>query len=652
MSRAGVDTGGTFTDLVVCDAHGVWRAHKVPSTPGDPGRAILEGIGEASDSWPCEVVHGTTVATNTLLEHQGALCALVTTWGFEDVLILGRQNRPDLYALHPQTLPPLVPSERCFGLRERVLHTGEVAQSLEPQEIARVIGELGAIEGLEAVAICLLHSYINPDHERRVAKALTAALPHLFVSLSSEVAPQIREFERASTTVLNSYVGPRVARYISGLEGELQAHEGFERLELFGSSGARLGAGEAIQHPVQTMLSGPAAGVVGALAVAEELGLRDILTFDMGGTSTDVSLCLGSPTQRAQGEVGGVPVVMPMVDIHTVGAGGGSLAWTSWGGRLQVGPKSAGAVPGPAAYGLGGQEPTVTDAHLWLGRLRAEAFLGGTMALDVEAAASSLRHLAGRLDMEDLDTLALGILEVADAAMVRALKVISVERGHDPRRFALVSFGGAGGLHACRVAQALEMTTVVIPRLPGLVSAMGSLLAPRRQTRVHTVFATGAKEAQEKVSAAIRALPRGGPDTHTQWHLSLRYVGQGASLELPMVSPMGENFEAFHRAHKEFYGWEMPERAVELVALKQEVTSLQQVQPPRFEPRKAVSDSGVWASVGFAGGRMEVPVVAREGLPTRFSGPMVITEYSGTTVVEAGWRGEVRGQGHLVLEVG
>ena len=482
----GVDTGGTFTDVILRDDGGRAHVHKLLSTPADPSEAIGDGVArvlaDTSSDTPPHIVHGTTVATNALLERDGARVAFVTTGGFEDLLFLRRQNRPDLYRFDIELAPPLVDGEDCLGVSERRAWDGSVLEALSDDEIERVVDELEERD-VEAVAVCLLHAYADASHEQRLVEAIRAAMPEVHVSASSEVVREFREYERASTTCVNAFVGPIMARYLEALRDRVEA----SRLEILQSSGGRCEVDYAARLPVHTVLSGPAGGVVGALAAAREVGIDKIISFDMGGTSTDVSLCDGEVILTSEAEIGGVPIHVPVIDIHTVGAGGGSIAYADPGGALRVGPRSAGADPGPACYGRGGDEPTVTDAHVHLGRVRPDRFLGGRMDLDAQAASTSVESLADSLEM-DADETAHGILDVADANMARAIKVISLEKGYDPREFCLVAFGGAGAMHACRLAKMLDIPRVLVPRNPGLLSAYGMLNAASQRLYSRTVL--------------------------------------------------------------------------------------------------------------------------------------------------------------------
>lgn len=492
--RLGVDTGGTFTDFAWLDGDGRLRIHKQLSTPQDPSQAILTGMGAMGVAEQTAVVHGSTVATNALLERRGARTALITTAGFADVLAIGRQNRPQLYALVPQKPEPLVPREWRFEVHERVSAQGEILTPLDPAALRPILERLAA-EGIESVAVCLLFSFLRPEHERLIEEVignwqlpmtnsqLPVTRPH--VSLSSEILPEYREYERTATTVINAYVAPLMGRYLERLAEGIAPRP----LAVMQSNGGIISARAAGRQAARTVLSGPAGGVVGARFVAGRAGFEELITFDMGGTSTDVALCPGRLPTTAEGEIAGLPLRLPIIDIHTVGAGGGSLARLDVGGALQVGPQSAGAAPGPACYpGSPNRQATTTDANLVLGRLDADHFLGGAMRLDRERAREALGELAQTMGVATPETAAWGVIQVANMTMERAIRRISVERGYDPRYFTLVAFGGAGPLHACDLAASLQIPRVLIPPAPGILSALGMLAAAPTKDYSQTVM--------------------------------------------------------------------------------------------------------------------------------------------------------------------
>ncbi len=556
--RIGVDTGGTFTDFVLWDGKSI-RTKKIRSTPADPSEAILAGVETAR-----EIVHGSTVATNALLERRGVRTAFVSTAGFEDILAIGRQNRASLYDWFSDPPQPLAPSELCFGLPERTLHDGSIDAALPPDAVERLAADL-RLAGVESVAVCLLHSYANPEHERLVGKALRQA--GLCVSLSHEILPEYREYERASTTAVNAYVSPPMTRYLDALDRQV----GASRLRVFQSNGGSISARMAGSHAVHTVLSGPAGGVQGAAAAAKAAGFARVISFDMGGTSTDVSLYDRRPTYTTEAELGGCPIRVSMLDIHSVGAGGGSVAWIDSGGALRVGPRSAGAVPGPVCYGEG-EEVTVTDANLLLGRIDPDAFLSGRMTLDVARAARYLEKFAGRAGV-DAAAMAQAIVDVANSNMERAIRKISVERGHDPRDFALLSFGGAGGQHACALAERLDIRSVIVPKQAGVLSALGMLTADFSRDYSVDIPAAGAEAAFEQLEslAAAELRDEGFDEVLFERSVDLRYRGQSFEITVPW-----RERDDFHAAHQRLYGYARPDGRVEAVAARVQAVGVSQ----------------------------------------------------------------------------
>jgi N-methylhydantoinase A/oxoprolinase/acetone carboxylase beta subunit len=560
--RIGIDTGGTFTDFVLWDGNRL-QTRKIRSTPDDPARAILEGLAGLA---PSEVVHGSTVATNALLERKGARTAFVTTAGFEDLLAIQRQNRRELYNLFGRRSPALVDADCVIGVPERTLYDGSIEQPLAegaPRELARRLRELG----VESVAVCLLHSYANSEHERQIGEALRkletpgeyGTPGEFFVSLSHEVLPEYREFERASTTVVNAYVSPKMGRYLHRLDETL----GAARLRVFQSNGGSVPAKVAAQSAVHTVLSGPAGGVLGAAAVAREAGFERVISFDMGGTSTDVSLYDRELSYTTESSLADLPIRVPMLDIHSVGAGGGSVAYLDQAGALKVGPRSAGAEPGPVCYGTG-EEITVTDANLALGRIKPAEFLSGRMALDVDRMRHHLRRFAENAGVSP-QALAKAVVDVANSNMERAIRAISVERGHDPRDFALLSFGGAGAQHACELAQRLEIKTVLVPRHAGVLSAVGMLCADCVRHYSHSVLQQDADETLRALEsqAARDFADQGFEEVLFERYLDLRYQGQSFELTLP-VSERAQ----FDAAHRKRYGYDHVGREVEAVTAR------------------------------------------------------------------------------------
>lgn len=642
----GVDIGGTFTDLAVLE-NGQLRIHKVSSTPDDPARGMLAGIEEVTGGDLARldsVAHGSTVATNAILERKGARVAFLVTAGFRDLLAIGRQDRPKLYELQPTLPPPLVPRDRCFEVVERLDYAGNVLRTLDIEALDGTITQLSQL-GLDSVAVCLLYSFVNPAHEQAVAARIRAALGDSFpVALSSDVLPEFREYERASTTVMEAYVRPVMARYIRRLAEALPAP-----LRVMRSDGGVMRAARVEREAVQTALSGPAAGVIGALHIAKLRHMANIITLDMGGTSTDVALCPGDLQMRQDAQIDGLPLRIPMIDIETVGAGGGSIARVDSGGALQVGPHSAGSQPGPACYGRGGTQPTVTDANVVLGRIDPARFLGGRMTIDTAAARAALETLGAQLGMNAEDA-ARGVIEIANANIERAVRRVSVSRGHDPRGFTLAAFGGAGGLHACEVADRLGIRRVLIPRYPGVLCALGLLLARievsrarsvMRQIGVESIYTDLESEAQALLGecAAELKLEQVAPEHQTATvSAEMRYVGQAYELSVPFDPSGAVLAERFHAAHKAAYGHALPDRACEVVTLRARGYGM--LDAPRFDWQPMTPHN-------LTGG-----VYEREALTpgARFDGPALVAQMDATTYVPEGWRTHVDGYGNLFVE--
>jgi N-methylhydantoinase A len=652
-SRAGVDVGGTFTDLVAL-SEGELITAKVPSTPQDQSEGVMNAI-DASGVKPESLValaHGTTVATNALLERSGARTALVTTEGFRDVLEIARQNRPSLYDLTQDRPPTLVPRDLRFTVRERMGPEGEV-EALDEESLDEAISAVREAE-VEAVAVCLLFAFMHPDHEQMVGEALREALPEVHVSLSSEVLPEFREYERFSTTAADAYLAPRLAAYLKNLSGKVE-ESGTPRPLIMQSSGGVSTIDDAVRDAAAFVLSGPAGGVVGAAYVAGLGGHRDLLTFDMGGTSTDVAPVVRGEAQTSTETVlAGVPIKLPMVDVHTVSAGGGSIAWADAGGALRVGPRSAGAEPGPAAYNKGGEDPAVTDANLFLGYLADGTELGGEVVLRRDLAEKALASLGEEVGLGTEET-ALGIVRVADAEMARALRVISVERGLDPRDFALLAFGGAGGMHACTLAEELGMPTVLIPRAGGVLSALGLAISDVRRDYVRPYLKDLAEIEAEGVRKLFDEMERSAADhleapEHTR-RADLRYKGQSFELTVGAHEPLDELEERFHAAHEQRYGYRMDDEAVELVNLRL-ISTVPVDKPELAEPQPEGEPEGGRREANFGGEWMEVPVLDRErmGEGSEVEGPAIVEFKESTCVVRPGWRGKVDDIGTLVLE--
>ncbi|HUF53259.1 MAG TPA: hydantoinase/oxoprolinase family protein [Dehalococcoidia bacterium] len=648
----GVDSGGTFTDFVLWE-DGAIRAFKRPSTPEDPSAAIVAGIREAGFA-PEEIVHGSTVATNSVLTRRGSRTAFVTTKGFRDILSIGRQARAaeDLYNLCPKPIQTLVPRELCFEVDERVSAEGEVLQPLDQEEARQVMAEVAAT-GVECVAICLLFSFLHPEHERVLRRA--AEEVGLYPSVSHEILPEAREYERASTTVINAHVGPTMSRYLEKLDQSV----GEARLRMMMSDGTTMPAPAAAERAVRTILSGPAAGVAAAFRLAQAHGIDRVLTFDMGGTSTDVAYCYGEVALRRDVLVGGLPIATPAVDVHSVGAGGGSIAFIDEAGSLRVGPASAGADPGPAVYGRGGPA-TVTDAQVVLGRIAPERFLGGRMTLDTVAAQAAIGELAQRLG-SDAEHTAAAIIDVANAEMERALRRVTVERGHDPREATLVAFGGAGPLHACELAEAYHIRRVLVPVYPGLLSALGLVLADESADAVLPVYRridrAGYVDLQTQLASSVSETEtalcnRVGDSAGTQLFVSLKYPGQSHELLLAASRlDLGDLASRFDAEHQRRYGHSDPHSPVEVGTIRVRV-SVPADRPLRTSPPAAGNVEGQSARIWAGGGWNEGRLHSRDdlGADVTIDGPAIIYQMDSTTLIPAGWRGRVLEDATLMLE--
>jgi N-methylhydantoinase A len=645
-----VDTGGTFTDFVVLRGASV-AVHKRASTPANPAQAVLEGLRELIQ--PGEefvLTHGSTVATNALLERRGARTVWITNRGFEDLIEIGRQARPQLYALVSERAAPLVAPEDRIGIGGRILADGSEETPLEREELS---GLVERVRDAESVAVGLLHSYSNAAHEESVAEALDGlAVP---LTCSARLLPEYREYERFSTALVNAYVAPLVRRYLEALDRE----SGASRVRIMASGGGAFSVERAAREPVHTILSGPAGGVVAALEAAQRCGFERVLSFDMGGTSTDVSLCPGRPTHTKEYEISGSAVAIPVIDIHTVGAGGGSIASRDPGGALKVGPESAGAVPGPVCYGRGGSAVTVTDAHVWLGRIPAELFLGGEQTLDRSAIEGPLAELASELG-ESPEAAAQGVLEVADTRMEGALRLISVERGHDPAELVLVAFGGAAPLHAAELAGRLGVPHVLVPPDPGTLSANGILVADVRKDVSRSVLRSGAAaelaalqpvfaELEEAARAELAAEGFEGEVVSVDRAIDARYGGQSYELDVPAAADW---LEDFHAAHLNRFGFKREDAVVEAVTLR--LTARARVThpgSPQIEQLKTPATAERTIRVYIDGEWRDVPLHRREALRAgqRLEGPAVIAEYSATTWLPPDWQVEVAPYGDLLL---
>jgi N-methylhydantoinase A len=650
----GVDTGGTFTDFVLFDGTGL-RVHKVLSTPHAPEQAILQGIRDLGlDAGKLQVVHGSTVATNAVLERKGVRTAYIANTGLGDVLTIGRQARRELYNLQPEPQPPPVPRELCLEVDARIGADGSRLATLDDTDKTRLLQQIENLKP-EAVAINLLFAFLDASDERTIEGWLKAAFPELFISRSSAVLPEYKEYERGIATWLNAWIGPRVAGYLERLGARLQPAP----VTVMQSAGGTVAAEQAGAKAVHLLLSGPAGGLMGARFIGQQAGATQLLTFDMGGTSTDVALIEGEIRLTSEGHIGPWPVAVPMVDMHTIGAGGGSIAFIDSGGLLQVGPESAGAAPGPACYGQGGECPTVTDANLVLGRLRPDAFLGGAMTLDTAAAKRAVGSMAASLETSVEDA-ARGIIDIANEHMAQALRVISVQRGVDPREHVLVSFGGAGGLHVCALAEALGMRHALVPVHAGVLSALGMLAAPRARQLSHTLAGelagfdahTLEKELQAladtgRAELIAEGIP--GQDIDTAYSLDLRYHGQSYTLTLPWQG-VENTAQGFHAEHEQRYGHRLS-AAVELVNIRCNL----QGRAPKIELPEVITQSDETHEppvARLAGYEDAVPVWQREQLCQGqiITGPALITETVATTWLPAGWNCQVDQVGNLQLE--
>ena len=699
--RIGVDIGGTFTDGTLVDSNsGRVTTSKVLSTPYDPASGFISAVQkllDLDDSVKPEavehVVHATTVATNAIIEGKTAKTAFVTTEGFRDMLEIARQIRPSLYDLQFEKPAPLVPRQLCFEVPERLDAKGQVVTPLDEAALDEVIDRI-AESGVEAVAVCLLHSYRNGDHEQRIGKAIAAKLPNVIISLSSEVVPEFREYLRASTTVINSSVAPIVRTYLASISKKLHALNITSELLVMQSSGGVYPAAAASENPVFMVESGPAAGAVAAASLGTALGYPNVISFDMGGTTAKASLIrngqpnitkdysVGGAAQNGTGAFGGAsgyPIRTPVVDLVEIGAGGGSIAWVDSGGALRVGPQSAGADPGPVCYGLGGEQPTITDANLVLGRLDPAYFAGGEMSLNLDAAREAIRTQCAEPLGLSVEEAAHGIVEIANTAMVNALRLVSVQRGHDPRDFMLVGFGGAGPAHAVRLAEQAGIPRVLIPQGPGTASALGLLVTDVRMEGSSTLIIRSDEIEHSRIASEFDRLEAAGREAHNvaasasgtplfERTIEMRYWGQSFELSVPAPSSstidqawMNELTESFHDAHEMAYGFRAKDEPVELVNLR--LTTIGKIVRPQMQKLKSI---GTDVFVAFKGERpvyfaensgekgvVQTPVYDRSKLPAGavFEGPAIIEEPDCTTVIHPAWTVTVDEFGNLEIEI-
>ena len=682
--RVGVDSGGTFTDICLFDEQeGRVETWKVPSTPDDPSRGIAQGVEEGmrrvapeAKSPAASIVyfgHGTTVATNALIQHRGVKTGLITTDGFRDLLEIGRQKRPDLYDIQADKPKTLVPRDLRLEVPERLRHTGEVETPLDEARMRAAARALKAA-GVKAVAVSFLYGFVRSDHEKRAVEILREEMPEAFISAGHEIAPEFREYERLSTVVLNAYLGPVMQGYIRRLTPRLEALGMTATPHLTQSNGGVIGFATAADMPVRTVLSGPSTGVVGAQAIGALAGFEDLITFDMGGTSTDVALLQGGRCRlAAEATVHGYPIKAPMLDIHTVGAGGGSIAYIDSGGLLKVGPRSAGADPGPACYGKGNEEPTVTDANVVLQILNPQHLLGGRMTIRQDLAKAAVGRLAERLGLGVPQT-AQGILSVVTANMARAIRVISVQRGHDPRDYTLMAFGGAGPVHAVRLAGELEIGRVLVPANPGILCAMGLLLTDLRADFALTRLLPASQVSTPEVAEGFVALAEradrwfvhegiAAADRRLTRTVDMRYQGQ--NYELSVAVPDGPVTDAsmkalaagFSEVHRQRYGFAADGDPVQIVTLRVEATGRVRKAELKAHPeagpdagRAIVQRRPVWQAE--AGEFIETPIYARDALRpgNRFAGPAIVEQMDATTLLPTGWTARVDAYLNLILE--
>ncbi len=677
--RIGVDVGGTFTDIVCFDEQeGDFRLLKIPSTPDRPSTAVVEGTRRVLSQFevPAESVgffiHGTTVATNTILERKGAEVALLVTAGFRDVPYIMRQDRPRLYDYFQQRPQPLIPRERRFEVPERMLYTGQVSRPLQEEPTRQLLRRLKELE-IRDIAVCLLHSYVNPSHEKALRDWIRQEIPEARVSLSSDILPEFKEFERLSTTAVNAYVMPSVGSYLQRLEEGLDSLKIPSGLHIMQSNGGIMTSETAQSHCVHMVLSGPAAGALSGLVLGRKAGLDHIISIDVGGTSADVAVARDGNLHFAEeSEIAGQILKIPAIEINTVGAGGGSIAWVDSGGALQVGPQSAGAHPGPACYRRGGSRPTVTDANVVLGRLNASHLLGGEMAIDAELSAKAIGEgIAAPLGLELVEA-AEGIIRVINAVMAKAIRRLSVEKGYDPREFTLVSFGGGGPLHAAELAADLQIPRVLVPPVPGVSSALGLITADFRHDYVRTVLwkqqqaSLGQFKAQlgEMQAAARAQMKKEGVASDLVVFVTasdLRYEGQGFSLpvsfdlgELSTWNDLTPLIQRFHQRHQETYGYHDPQAAIEVVNLR--LAAIGRLAPatlvrlPRRQPDPAPALEGT-RKIYVEGRFTDANVYRRSGLGwgSVVTGPAIVEQLDSTTLILPGQRAETDEFGNLMI---
>ncbi|MCS7464230.1 hydantoinase/oxoprolinase family protein [Paenibacillus doosanensis] len=676
--RLGVDTGGTFTDIaLIHEQTGEVHVAKVPSTPHDPSEAVINGVREIVSQTGIDVknisffIHGSTVATNALLERKGAKTALLTTKGFRDVLEIGRQSRPKLYDFKARKKVPFVSRDLRIEVSERIKANGEVLEPLDPEEIREIAHRLKR-EGVQSVAICLINSYMNDTHENMIRQALQEEYPEAYVTLSSEVLPEFKEYERTSTVAANAYVLPKMKGYLNRLVGSLKEIGVRSELYIMQSNGGIITAESAMHTPARTVLSGPAGGILAGLFIVETTPYKDLITIDMGGTSLDTALIeKGRPQYTTMSEVEGSPIKLPMIEMHTIGSGGGSIAWIDVGGALRVGPQSAGAVPGPVSYNKGGMEPTVTDANVILGRINPGYILNGKMKMNLELARQVMKEkIADPLGIT-IEEAAEGILKVVNANMIRGIRVISIEKGHDPRNFSLVAFGGAGPVHAVEIGKELGCQEIIIPPNPGITCAMGMLMADVRHDFVQTVLSGVAQLKLDDANDVIARLAeeaRGqlhkegfaDGEIHLQVALDLRYLRQAYEIDVPIrgLKLNGEMLEQavndFHRMHHKIYGFSREEETVELVNIR--LIAIGAIPKIRFDKREGGSETQEALpsrQVFFDGRFVATPVYNRSGLRAGavVEGPAIFEQLDSTIVIHPGQKAETDDYGNLLIHL-
>ena len=675
--QIGIDIGGTFTDVVALDSEGHFYYLKTPSTPENQSIGVLNGLAEMLKKiqlWPRSVqrlAHGTTIATNAFLERKGAQTALLVTKGFRDILHIGRQTRPNLYDLKATRPPPLISRRFRCEVDERVRHTGMVEQAVNTQQIRSIIADLQEA-GIESIAICFLHAYINPENERLAAQIVREMAPGLPVTVSSDILPEFREFERMSTTVLNAYVQPVVARYIDRLVKQVAAKGITPPVLVMQSNGGMMQAKAVAERSVHTLLSGPAGGVLAAAYLAELTGYANCITADVGGTSFDVATIVeGQPTLRTEGMIEGYVVKFPHFDIHTIGAGGGSIAWIDSGGAVRVGPESAGVVPGPVCYGWGGSQPTVTDAHAALGNFGGGTLQGGALSLDIAGARQAIHdNIAQPLNIS-LEVAAEGILRIVNASMARAIRVMTVERGLDPHHFTLIPYGGAGPLHAVALARQLGIGQILIPVAPGNFSAFGLLIAPARYDGVRIYRAHGEQvdlavvnayydQLQREIAAQLQKENFTSEDCSFDRQADLRYLGQSYELTVavpnqPLEAQVWQQIEQrFHQYHERYYGFAKTSDPVEVVNLRLSgfgpQSSIQLPQLPLVtDPAQPIASHAVYTR----GHWLQTAIYDRTqlGRGQEIAGPAIIQEPGATIVLEAGDKATADTYGNLLITI-